>query len=91
MESVLLILDTQPWVGLLSEDEVEDEERGEDHERDIEVVPFAREELGQDEGQDAEADSVGDAIAEQHHDDCDGTGEGLGHIRHFDVLDAVEH
>ena len=30
LESVLLILDTLPWVGLLSEDEVEDEEHGED-------------------------------------------------------------
>lgn len=51
MGSVLLILDTLPWVGL-SEDEVEDEEHGEDHERDVEVVPFAREELGHDGQQD---------------------------------------
>ena len=74
-----------------SEDEVDDEKHGEHVERGIELPTLPGAELHDDIAEYAEADAVGNAVAEHHGDHGNEGREGIADVVHVDFLDRVQH
>ena len=75
----------------LPEYKVGDKDEAQDDQCRIELLPLSGAELEDDVAQDAEADTVGDRVAEHHRDHRDEGGEGFADIGEVEELHRVEH
>lgn len=75
----------------LLEYEIGDEDKAEDDERGIELIPLPCANLQDDIAQDTQADAVGNGIAEHHCYHRDEGGECLTDVGEVEELHGVEH
>ena len=75
----------------LAENIIEEQEDAQNIERKIQILELTHHHLDQYIAQDAEADAIGDAVAEHHRNHRDEGRERLGNILQLNLLERINH